>query len=91
MGWAFDTMFACQIGCLTRGWFIIKRELTNRGTERVQHAFRTSGLCPALIRLLQNPRFSEPNLLTYVYSLLEFSSSDDCRSITFPAVIIGLN
>ncbi|CAL8581300.1 hypothetical protein XPA_006999 [Xanthoria parietina] len=77
-------MFACQIGCLIHWWFIVKPQLTNRGTERAQHAFRTSGLCPALIRLLQNPRFSEPNLLTYVYSLLDFSSSDDYDFDTCP-------
>ncbi|KAI4248944.1 MAG: hypothetical protein L6R42_009141 [Xanthoria sp. 1 TBL-2021] len=45
--------------------------------EQAQHAFRTSGLCPALIRLVENPRFQAPDLLTYVYSLLDFSSSDE--------------
>ncbi|KAL8926975.1 MAG: hypothetical protein Q9172_001568 [Xanthocarpia lactea] len=43
-------------------------------TERAQHAFRMSGLCPALIELLQNPQFRAPDLLTYVYSLLDISS-----------------
>ncbi|KAL8658595.1 MAG: hypothetical protein Q9226_000885 [Calogaya cf. arnoldii] len=42
----------------------------------IPHAFRTNGLCAALVRLLEDPQFQAPELLTYVYSLLELSSSD---------------
>ncbi|KAL8861548.1 MAG: hypothetical protein Q9178_002072 [Gyalolechia marmorata] len=42
--------------------------------ERAQHAFRMGGLCPALIKLLQDPQFQAPDLLTYIYSLLDISS-----------------
>ncbi|KAL8765299.1 MAG: hypothetical protein Q9209_007574 [Squamulea sp. 1 TL-2023] len=42
--------------------------------ERAQYAFRTNGLCPALIKLLENPQFEAPGLLTYIYSLLDVSS-----------------
>ncbi|KAL8807113.1 MAG: hypothetical protein Q9200_004808 [Gallowayella weberi] len=42
--------------------------------ERAQHAFRTNGLCPALIELLADSRFERNALLSLVCSLLEFST-----------------
>ncbi|KAL8682115.1 MAG: hypothetical protein Q9186_001820 [Xanthomendoza sp. 1 TL-2023] len=42
--------------------------------ERAQHAFRTNGLCPALMKLLAVSQFERSALLTLVCSLLEFST-----------------
>ena len=67
--------------------YISKRLLTNCCTERAQHALRMSGLCPALIKLVQNPQFQAPDLLTYVYSLLDISSHQ-CMSTDSPGVMI---
>ncbi|KAL8673731.1 MAG: hypothetical protein Q9168_001838 [Polycauliona sp. 1 TL-2023] len=53
--------------------------------ERAQHAFRTNELCLALIRLLESPRFQGPDLLTYLYSLLEVSSGDQYDLDSCPA------
>lgn len=47
--------------------------------ERAQHAFRTSGLCSALINVLTNPSFEAGPLLPYICTLLDFSTHQ-CES-----------
>ncbi|KAL8947076.1 MAG: hypothetical protein Q9222_006602 [Ikaeria aurantiellina] len=48
--------------------------------ERAQHAFRTSGLCLALINLLANPNFETGPLYTFIANLLDFS----CKATDTP-------
>ncbi|KAL8715111.1 MAG: hypothetical protein Q9220_001068 [cf. Caloplaca sp. 1 TL-2023] len=48
--------------------------------ERAQHAFRTSGLCLALINLLAKPNFEAGPLYAFIANLLDFS----CKATDAP-------
>ncbi|KAI4176382.1 MAG: hypothetical protein LQ343_001121 [Gyalolechia ehrenbergii] len=58
--------------------------------DRAQHAFRTNGLCSALVRVLADSNFDAGPLLPYVCSLLSFSTQQadlgDCSNQSLQTV-----